>query len=65
VAWLLVDNVRIVPAASVLAAVAVHELPPAEAVVQLITDVPAVHVELVVLGVTVNKVQVVLAPEYE
>ena len=42
-----------------------HDEPPAAPVVQLITDVPGVHVELAVLGVTVNKVQVVLTPENE
>ena len=54
-----------VPALELEEADAVHDEPAAAAVVQLITDDPTFHVELVVFGVTVNKSHVVDAPEYE
>lgn len=55
----------IVPALTVVLSVAVHELPAADVVVQLRIDAPTFHVVLPVLGVTANKFQVVVAPEYE
>jgi hypothetical protein len=58
-------SVMIVPAATVLAAVAVHVEPAAAAVVQLMMVLPGVQMFEVVEGVTVIKNQVVLTPEYE
>jgi hypothetical protein len=46
-----------------LPAVAVHELPAALAVVQLMTEDPAVQMVELVLGVTVNTAHVVDPPE--
>ena len=58
----LVASVIIVPALTVLPAVAVHVLPPVAAVVQEIIELPTVHVAEAVLGVTAKMSQVVEAP---
>jgi hypothetical protein len=65
VAWVLVANVIMVPALTVVLSVAVHELPAAAVVVQLIMADPTVQVALAVLGVTENRLQVIAVPAYE
>ena len=60
-----VESVRIVPAARAPDAVAVHELPDADVVLQKISALLVTHVSELVDGVTVNSVHVVLAPLYE
>jgi hypothetical protein len=57
--------VRIVPAATVLPAVAEFEDPAVAAVEKLSIELPAVQVVEAVDAVTLNNVHVVLAPEYE
>lgn len=56
-------SVRIVPAATLLPAVAVHELPAPLAVAQLMIEDPAVQVVEDVLGFTLNSDHVVDPPE--
>lgn len=51
-----------VPAATLLPAVAVQVAPAVEAVAQLMIAEPAVHVLVLVEGVTLISTQVVLAP---
>jgi hypothetical protein len=55
----------IVPALTLEEAVTEHVDPAAAAVVQLMIKGPTSHVVEVVSGVTLYKLQVVLAPEYE
>ncbi len=55
----------IVPAATLLPAVAEAELPAAEEVVTERIELPIVHVAELVEGVTLASTQVVEAPEYE
>lgn len=58
-------RVKTVPALTLELAVAVHDDPPAEAVEQEMISDPAVHVVELVLGVTVQRSQVVAPPAYE
>jgi hypothetical protein len=59
----LVEIVMIVPAAELLPAVAVQVEPAAASVEQLIMEEPCVQTVLLVDGVTLHKLQFVLAPE--
>jgi len=55
----------IVPAGTLLPAVMEHCAPSDAVVVQLMMGLPAVHIEVVVEGVTANKLQTVLAGAHE